>query len=401
MGRNVTLFYLYRVVSRLYFHLPVLFLHLYAADMGVYRIIALLAVYGLVTTVTVNLSSWLLPYLRQKDVMACGEALKAVGLVLLIYGTRVAGTSFWVVMVGQIVGGCGFSLALSVDGGLLRTVTSGGGNELFNRTQSRTQSMMFGAVLVAGSMGSILFDYEAHWPFFASLGATVIAGTLIFLIHEEKAPAAPQRERKPVTLELDGEQKFWMNFYSLSRAFAMGSFVGFLPFYFIQLQVDPFLFGTILGLFTLLGFVSALYANAFLKRFGLSALMAATIASMLGSALLFGRGEACAANGLDYMAVGLIGIALLGAASGGIRPVAMANIDLGPLKPEQRAKLLGTMERNFGLCNGAILLAGAYLLVEHGFETLMLTMGACYVCAMGFLVATRLTGRRSAGPEAT
>jgi hypothetical protein len=36
VSRDVRLFYCYRVISRLYFHLPVLFLHLYTVQMGLY-----------------------------------------------------------------------------------------------------------------------------------------------------------------------------------------------------------------------------------------------------------------------------------------------------------------------------------------------------------------------------
>ncbi|HSK38955.1 MAG TPA: hypothetical protein VK943_04235, partial [Arenibaculum sp.] len=173
LQQDLVLFYVYRIVSRLYFHLPVLFLHLFVVEMGLGRIIALLAVYGLTTTVTANLSSFLQPWLRLKEMVALGELLKGAGLALVIYGTSVGGTDFWVVMAGQVVGGTGFSLAISSDGGLLRTITAtggaAGGNEVFARTQSRSQSLMFMATLVAGCVGSILYDYEAHWPFYAAL----------------------------------------------------------------------------------------------------------------------------------------------------------------------------------------------------------------------------------------
>lgn len=392
LRRDLGLFYAYRIVSRLYFHLPVLFLHLFVVEMGLARIIALLAVYGLTTTMTASLGGLLQPHLRLKEMVALGEALKGAGLALVIHGTSVGGTDFWIVMAGQVVGGTGFSLAISSDGGLLRTVTAARGNDLFAQTQSRSQSLMFMATLVAGCVGSILYAYEAHWPFYAALAATLAAGAAILLVREEKAPPAPRPSgRGPADLGLDAGQRFWMNFYALSRAYTLGPFVGFLPFYFIELQVDEFLFGSVLGLFSMAAFVAAWYANAFLRRFGLRALMAGTVCSMLGAMLLFASCDWLAVRGVDYFATGLVAVTLLGVGSGGVRPATMGNIDLGRLQPAYRTVVLARMERNFGIVNGAMLFAGGLVLARSGFPTLMLVLGLSYVAAMGLLMVSGKT----------
>ncbi|EWY36603.1 hypothetical protein N825_09790 [Skermanella stibiiresistens SB22] len=393
MRRDILLFISYRVVSRLYFQLPVLFLHLHMVQMGLHNTIALLVVYGLITTVTASLGSTLARHVRQKTVVALGELMKAAGLLLVVLGTSVGGTDFWTVMVAQVIGGIGFSLAISTDSSLLRTVTASGGNDLFMGVQSRSQSLMFIATLGAGCAGGILYDYQADWPFLAAMAMNLLSAALILMIHEDKvvasgpaAGAAGPRER--VRLRLDRDQSFWMNFYSLSRAFTMAPFVGFLPFFFIMLGVDPFLFGAVLSLFTFAGFIAALYCNAFLRRFGLNALMGVTIGCMLGSMTLFGFSAWFARWGVDYFLVGLVAIALLGFGSGGVRPVTMGNIRMGALKPEDRIRLLSTMERNFGVCNAVLLAAGAFVLVEYGFGPLMVTLGACYVILIGGLLMT-------------
>ncbi len=392
MKRDLVVFYIYRIVSRLYFHLPVLFFHFYRVDMGLGRIIVLLAVYGLITTVTANLSSRLHHRLSLKQMVALGEILKAIGLALVILGTRIGGTEFWTVMAGQVIGGTGFSLAISADGSLLRTITQASGNELFNQIQSRSQSRMFIATLVAGCVGSILYDYEAHWPFYASLGATIAASAAILFIKAEEAPVVAGAMAKTdglAAIGLDGSQRFWMNFYSISRAYTLGPFVGFLPFYFIQLQVDPFLFGSVLGLFSVGAFLAALYANTFLKYFGLPALMVATVASMLGSMLLFGFSEWLSVRGIDYFVTGLVAVALLGVGSGGVRPLTMANINLGRLKAEHRPRVLSRMERNFGVFNGVLLAAGGALLERNGFSAVMLCLALSYLSMMALLQVSR------------
>jgi MFS family permease len=364
--------------------------------MGLGLVIVLLAIYGLTTTMTANLSTILQPYLRLKDMVALGEIMKALGLIFLVMGTNVGNTNFWVVLVGQVVGGSGFSLAISSDGSLLRAITARAGNELFIRTQSQSQSLMFIATLVAGCAGSILYDYEAHWPFYASLLSTLTASAVIALIREDGGRSTISvTEGASASFHIDDKSRFWMNFYSLSRAYTLGPFVGFLPFFFIELQVDPYLFGSVLGLFSLFAFLSALYANAFLKRFGLRALMATTLISMLGSMLLFGFTEWFSRQGIDYFVIGLVAIALLGIGSGGVRPVAMANVKLDKLKPDQRTRLLGQMERNFGLCNGILLMAGGYILAVADFEVLMRLLGVSYVIMIGLLLTAR--GDEAAG----
>lgn len=401
MRRDVLLFISYRVVSRLYFQLPVLFLHLHMVQMGLYNTIALLVVYGLVTTVTATLGTALLRHMRQKAVVALGELMKGAGLFLVILGTGVGSTDFWTVMAAQVIGGTGFSLAISTDSSLLRTVTAAGGNDLFMRVQSRSQSLMFIATLVAGCIGSILYDYEAHWPFYAALATNLLSAALIFAIREEKAaPAAAGAPSAPVRLRPDPDQAFWMDFYALSRAFTMAPFVGFLPFFFIMLGVDPFLFGSVLGLFTMAGFIAALYCNAFLKRFGLNALMGVTIGCMLGSMWLFGFSDWFARQGVDYFLVGLAAIGLLGLGSGGVRPVTMGNIRMGALGPQERILLLSTMERNFGICNAVLLAAGGFLLVEYGFGTLMIALSAGYVMLIaGLLIKNSLLANKVNIPE--
>jgi hypothetical protein len=389
VGRNIQLFVLYRVVSRLYFHLPVLFLHLYLVELGLYRVISLLAIYGLVTTVTSSIGGKLLARFSEKRVVAIGEIMKASGIVLLLAGTRLADVDMNLLVLAQIVGGTGFSIALSTDSSLLRTLAGASGDpSLFMRTQTRSQSQMFIATLVAGSTGSILFDYQAFWPFYASLLASITSTALVLLIRE---PAVPPRAKgtsgaqpaKP--LSLDSTQRFWMGFYSLSRAFTLAPFVGFLPFYFIMVNVDPLLFGAVLGLFTLSAFATSLAVNGFIKRFGVRTLMIATLVCMFGAMLVLGCSEVLADHGIDYFVSGLIGISLLGLGSGGVRPATMANLDLSALDPLERVALFSRMERNFGIANGILLALGAWLLASAGFQVLMLWLGGLYLLALGAL----------------
>lgn len=384
--RDIRLFVLYRVVSRLYFHLPVLFLHLYLVELGLYRVIALLAIYGLVTTVTSGLGGKLLGVMSEKKVVAAGETMKAGGIVLLLAGTRLADVDMNLLVLAQIVGGTGFSVALSTDSSLLRTLAGAAGDAtLFMRTQTRSQSQMFIATLVAGSTGSILFDYQPFWPFYASLAASIASTLLVLMIREPRAEPRPATEAATEAAVLDPRQRFWMGFYSLSRAFTLAPFVGFLPFYFIMVDVDPLLFGAVLGLFTLSAFATSLAVNGFIARFGVKAPMIATLACMFSSMLVLGCSDVLAYHGIDYFVSGLVGISLLGLGSGGVRPATMANLDLSALDPLARVAMFARMERNFGVANGILLAIGAYLLADAGFQALMLWLSGLYLLALGAL----------------
>lgn len=394
MRTDLNIFVLYRITSRMYFHLPVLFLLLYISEIDLYNIIVLLAVYGMTTIISANLSTYLMRYMRLKVIVALGESLKAVGLLLIIMGTRVGNIDFFPILLGQIVGGCGFSLALSTDSNLLKTLAVGFPANTFGDIQARSQSLMFIATLFAGFLGGLLFAYEAHWPFYASFFVALIAALMILNIKEEFVPitSGSTNSQSREALILDKDQLFWMRFYSLSRTFTLGPFIGFLTFYFIMIQVDTYLFGVVLGLFTLSGFVSAFYSGKFLKHFSMRALIICMISCMFGSMLLFGMSDTLSDIGIDYFPVGLLALTLIGLGSGGVRPIAMGNIDMSKLSQQQRTMVLSAMERNFGIYNGILLLVGGVLLIQFGFQSLMLILAVVYLLTMGGLVAYNQSG---------
>ncbi|WP_380179050.1 MFS transporter [Kalamiella sp. sgz302252] len=390
MQRNIRLFAAYRVISRCYFHLPVLLFYFWLMDTGMYRIIALLAIYGLSSTFCASLSGILLRAFSQKQVVAIGELAKAAGLALILWGTRQTEFSVAVLGIAQIIGGAGFSIALSTDSSLLRQIVRPGGDPgLFMQVQTRTQSQMFIATLLAGTAGSILFDYNPQWPFFASLLASLLSVLVILPINEPPQPAEEQGAVKPAALQLLPQQQFWMIFYSLSRAFTLAPFIGFIPFYFIMVNVEPLLFGAVLSFFTLSAFAAAKVGNVIIQRYGVNMLLALTVMLMLGALLLFGFSSELAAMGIDYFISGLAAIGLLGLGSGAIRPVTMANLDVSQNSAAERMHIFGRMERDFGLANGLLLMAGAVLLVNQGVEALMIAFSGFYLLSMAGLIALR------------
>lgn len=390
MQRNIRLFIGYRVTSRCYFHLPVLLFYFWIIEIGMYRIIALLAIYGLSSTFCSNVSRFLLRHVSQKQVVAIGELAKAVGLGLILWGTRQTEVSLAVLVIAQIIGGAGFSIALSTDSSLLRNITApGDDSSLFMQVQTRTQSQMFIATLLAGTAGSLLFDYNPQWPFFTSLFASSAAVLVVLFIQEPPTTNEPQQVATSAKLVIQPTQQFWMSFYSLSRAFTLAPFIGFIPFFFIMVNVEPLLFGAVLSFFTLSAFVAAKAGNIIIHRHGINVMIILTLCLMLGAMLLFGFSSELATTGIDYFTSGLIGIGLLGLGSGAIRPVTMANLDVSNNTATERIGIFSRMERDFGLANGALLMIGAVLLINWGFQPLMLIFSALYLLSMAVLIALR------------
>ena len=85
---NHGLFLAYRIISRCYFHLPVLLLYFWTIDMGMYRIIFLLALYGLTSTFSSGIPGWLLRFLSSRQTVIAGELMKALGMALMLWSTR-------------------------------------------------------------------------------------------------------------------------------------------------------------------------------------------------------------------------------------------------------------------------------------------------------------------------
>lgn len=395
---NLLLYGCYRVVSRLYFHLPILLPYLYGAGLGLVNVTLLLAVYGLVGTFAGGATDLLLRRLRQKQVVICGELLKLAGLLLVIYGTLPGRVSLGVVLVGQILGGVGFSTALSTDTSLLRSlVESLGCPELFGTVQARTQSYMFIATLVAGSVGGLLFAHQPAWPLLASCAAAA-ASVLVLLAMDdprgEPETQTPAAEGDKTPLMLAPDQRFWVRFYALSRAFTLAPFIGFIPFFFVKLQVAPYMLGIVLSVFSLAAFAAARCSDTMIRRYGESVHMALTVTSMVGATLIFGRGDWLASHGIDYFVAGLAGIALLGLGSGGVRPTTMSHLELRGMTPQQRTRLFARMERDFGLLNAAILVGGGYVIVFNGFQSMMSGLALTYLAVVGALLLGRAAQSR-------
>ena len=83
------------------------------------------------------------------------------------------------------------------------------------------------------------------------------------------------------------------------------------------------------------------------------------------------------------------------------RPVTLANLDLSANTPDERMRVFGRMERDFGLANAFLLAVGAWLLVSRDFSTLMLIFCLIYILVVCISALLYLKNLRSGEHSST
>jgi hypothetical protein len=380
MTARLRLLYAYRIVSRLYFHLPVLFVLFFRRGATVWESELLLAVYGLSVALTATVAPAITRRLGAGRTVMTGELCKAAGLVLLGAVPLIG-----VEAIGQVLGGIGFALATGPDSSLLVKLQPDRAARA--KFQATSQSWMFISVLVAGGVGAVMFTVRPYLVCYAAAAAAAIALLLMRAasrgVETAPAPAAgAQPARRP---GLTSAQRWWAVYYVAGRVATLAPFVGFLPYMLVvRLHVKLAFFGVVLGLFTLSAFVSARYLHGLLRRFPARSLTGAGILGTAAAIVLFSFAQ-------TSLPAVLVGITMLGLASGGVRPVALSGLDTAGLDPAGQGPLVGRLEQATGVGNAVIMAVGGAVLAAS-FGSLMLALAvALLVCGLLLQVTYRRT----------
>jgi len=381
---TTTRFLLYRVCSRLYFHVIILFLFFMQLEYGLAKTMLLLATYGVAITFSSNLVRKLAQQLTSRDAVLLGEVTKLTGIGLILLGTTQNQVNFVVPFVGQILGGLGFCMCISNDIGLLVESGEDIPKQQFAKVQGQSQSLMFAATMMSGLGGAILFNYQEIWPFIATMITNLIAIVVVISFptvckeQAESSTSAQSTKSKNAEVQLDGETRFWILYYVVGRIATLAPFIGFIPFFFLQLQPDPYTFGIVLSIFSLSAFISAYYANALDARLGTERFYWLNVLTMLGGMSLFTFCQWFAGHIKDPFPVACVALFLMGFGSGCIRPLAVSKLQLGEKSPQERTFILSTMENKFGMFNALVLVMGGALIYVGDFSTVMLFLTAAY-----------------------
>jgi MFS family permease len=364
-------FYCYRVFSRSYFHLPVLWVWLVEGHgVRIWAAAALLAVYSATLTFGAPLATRLRRWLPGTRSMVAGEVIKVAGLLGLVFaGGNIAG-----IAAAQLVGGIGYSLAQGPDSVLLRSLYRDNEASEYSEHESRSMSLVFVAVLLAGVAGGYLYSWHPAAPFIAStctcalaIAAAIVMGRLAAATGLTMtgsgptapaggAPAAPEPARvRPRLASITATDWQWMAYYAMVRGLAVAAFVALLPMlFFVDLRVQVSMFGIVLGSFSLFAYLSGRYGTQVVKSLPDVAVPLISAVVLAGSFALF-----AAAN---VLGVALAGMALLGAANGVVRPLAMSRLQSVPNRSAaQRGFVVATMERCYGSFNALAVIAGGLI----------------------------------------
>ncbi|MGF7233390.1 MAG: MFS transporter, partial [Frankia sp.] len=193
------------------------------------------------------------------------------------------------------------------------------------------------------------------------------------------APAGP-KER----LHLVPAQRTAAGYYVLTRGFMLSAFVGLLPYLLYRILAFTVIeLSGALAAFSAFAFLTARYSQVILARFGIQVVMYATAVLLTGAFLVFALWENPTAS--------VVAMAIMGGASGAVRPVTIRSLShISSTEPgaPPMGRVVGAMERAFGLGNALVIFLGGILIVQTSFRTGMLVLAAVYVAGQGVLLAS-------------
>lgn len=358
--RNIFLFYTYRICSRLYFHLAVLFVYFYLNKIDFLSIQLLLALYGITLMVSSQWKHKLFASMSEKQILLLGEFIKAMGLVFFTLEATMVN-----LIAAQILSGIGYSLTAGTDSKLLKNILSAKDQHVYKAIESSSNSYMFLSFLFAGIVGSILFTFNPYYVFYGSILATIvcfISVASLKIYQQENKQAVKQNVQQHET-KANQFDKFWIHYYAVSRAFPLAIFVGFLPYFlFVTVDINLYFFGVVLSLFTFSGSLAARFLVRLNKKYGYKRIMSATVLLTIVSMILLSI--------VSNVWLSIVVVTLLGFASGGVRPLAVSTLSTENSSTKQ-AYLFASMEKLYGFWNAALLIIGGILFDRLGFNGVM------------------------------
>ena len=372
-------FYIYRILSRMYFHLPVLFVFFYSEKIEIFKIELLLAAYAVTISIFGKVRLYIMKYFKYKYIISVGEVLKACGLLIIIIKP-----SFNMFLIGQIITGIGFSFATGTESMLLKKIYPNSLNSEYSKIESSSISYMFISTLFAGIIGSIIFTFNSSGVFILSAITSVLAAIFILFLAETPQPSLLNKNKKNKQtkdlIELNNYNiSFWIYNYALTRAFNLSLFIGFLPYYyFIELQINIYFFGLILGFFNIFAFISARYITRWSEKSNSNLIVIMPIALSFLSMLIFSISE--------DIYISLIAISLMGLSSGGVRPLTISKLNS---QSSMHPNVFAEMEKKFSYWNTTLLILGGLIISIWSFSLLMIIFSFLYLSLLILLFLKR------------
>lgn len=338
----------YRIFSRAYFYLPFLTVYLLEQGCSIFETSAIMAIYGIAAFTFTQIASKNRRFksVSQKQLLIGSELLKIGGLLLII----MLKNELPALVLGQGALGVSYAMAAGQDTKIIRQYIREPG------FQEKSNSYMFLSLLIAGFIGSMLYEANPVFPFMASIITSAIGICFCISLPNEDSSIQEYEMHEISEQKLTVNEKKTVCRFVLVRGIVLTMFTGFLPVYlWNDLRTSAYTFIFILSSYTIMGNIGS---NFILRHIGIRR-AAATMDILLPLALFML---------LSGNTVGIILAALmLGIVSGMIRPYCMKQIE-----KEKLNQALVTMETSYALLNVSLLIGCGFLYQGYAFQHVVL-----------------------------
>mgnify|MGYP003489409497 CR=1 len=330
--------FIYRWLSRLYFHLPVFFLFLLSKDVSLFYVPVLLAVYP-ISIFLMSLVKNKINY-NPKLFLLLSFILNCIGYTIILWSPNF----IWLVY-AQLLLGAAYAVAAGEDSKLL-FASDYSLNEK-QEIQTKSNSLMFIALLLSGVVGGYVYTIEPTYNFILAIIANILSLLFALLLNDECAKKPPKKTStagmQPVANDMPATFHDYL-YYSLTRGVVLGVFVGLIPFVLLKQNITPLVFAAVLSSYTLSGFASSQFFNKIpfkprlLKKLSVSLIFFGTLL------LIFFN---------QNLASIVLALVLYGLGTGLVRPLTMGKIK-NPIE-------INKLEKYFSLTNIVVLLIMPFL----------------------------------------
>lgn len=361
--------YAYRILSRAYFYLPFLLIYLIYSGYTYFMTEMIVVIYNVAVYFYFLTKPKWMRRLTPKNSLLGSELVKIIGLFLLLFPSHIL-----LLILAQMLLGTGYALGAGKDTLIINQFPEN------KKTQSKSNSFMFISLLVSGIMGSYLFNISNNLPIYATIGAAIISCFVILFMFDTNAGVENEKNRDIQGGEAQSISFKRMNFiekrsildYSVLRALILSFFTAFLPIYlFFFIKVNIYEFIIILSSYTLMGFASSTFVA---KLKVINIVWASIIPLFITYILLLSQN----------IVLIVIGIILMGIASGIIRPKVMAELGSQDIDLKQA---ISKMESVFSLLSIILIVFGAVILQFYG----VLFVIVLYEFVLIVYILTRIT----------
>ncbi|WP_326516395.1 hypothetical protein [Ligilactobacillus murinus] len=348
----------YRIFSRAYFYLPFLMIIFYFEGFNLLQIEILLALYGVGSFVATKFLLKVLTHTYScSSLLILGEVVKISGLTILLVTNNFVLLGF-----AQLLLGIGYAIAAGKD----TTIILAWKLPKNDNFQERTNGYMFISLMISGIVGSYLFEFNYKLPIILTILFTALGIISVLAISPKVFPTQPKKTSVGNNSKFLAKDKFWIMHYAVLRCLILGTFTGFLPYYFfVEKKLSAPKFILILTTYTVSGYFAS---NFITKKTNFPYLSEITLAIFT---ILF------LSQNIWVLTIAMI---FLGISSGLTRPQTISH-----LKHTQSFQYkLATAEMLYALITPIFLLVGGQMYIKYSIQ------GVLYLIMITFIVYSTL-----------